>query len=203
MYAFLNSMKHVAGHRCPLCGCRRQGKCRPQKPTLEERFWIKVDKAPGFGPWGDCWKWTAGVSNSGRGVFSVNTGRSTSAHIVAYELVKGSIPKGLELDHLCRTGICVNPEHLEPVTHLVNMLRSSLYKGGISKTQRSLGFSIKRSQCKHGHPLSGKNLYVNPNTGKRSCRACMSSSSMAWARRNHDHVKAYHKEWRDKRGIKP
>ena len=40
----------------------------------------------------------------------------------------GPIPEGLELDHLCKNGKCVNPAHLEPVTHAENIRRSRLAK---------------------------------------------------------------------------
>lgn len=40
-----------------------------------------------------------------------------------YELLVGPIPPGLQIDHLCRNKICVNPAHLEPVTHRENLMR--------------------------------------------------------------------------------
>ena len=45
------------------------------------------------------------------------------AHRVYYERHVGPVPEGLELDHLCRNPGCVNPEHLEPVTHAENIRR--------------------------------------------------------------------------------
>lgn len=53
-------------------------------------------------------------------------GRQTAAHRAMYEQVVGPIPAGLELDHLCRVPACINPDHLEPVTRLVNVRRSRL-----------------------------------------------------------------------------
>jgi hypothetical protein len=47
------------------------------------------------------------------------------AHDFFYRLLVGPVPAGLELDHLCRVKLCVNPIHLEPVTHLENMRRAS------------------------------------------------------------------------------
>lgn len=47
------------------------------------------------------------------------------AHQVFYELHVGPIPRGLELDHLCQNPSCVNPAHLEPVTHAENVRRGA------------------------------------------------------------------------------
>jgi len=95
-----------------------------------ERFWPKVNKdgpvpehRPDLGP---CWIWTAG-GDYGRGRFAVvgRSGRLLLAHRFAYELLIGPIPEGLTLDHLCMTPLCVNPEHLEPVTQAENSRRAA------------------------------------------------------------------------------
>ena len=78
---------------------------------LPERFWNKVNKTEG------CWLWTAALSH-GYGRF----GKGGAAHRLAWEDRNGPIPEGLVLDHLCRVPRCVNPEHLEPVTHRENTL---------------------------------------------------------------------------------
>lgn len=104
-------------------------------PTVDERFWSKVDKN---GPtplvsWdgtplsGNCWLWTAGSMPAGYGNFmhkhENNKPSWIGAHRYAYEAIVGSIPDGLTLDHLCRTPACVNPDHLEPVTKAENTRR--------------------------------------------------------------------------------
>lgn len=90
--------------------------------TLAERFWSKVDKS------GDCWLWTAALNNEGYGVFFVTVAKgkyaTRLAHRIALELSGIEVPEGLEPDHLCRTSNCVRPDHLELVTHQVNMVRA-------------------------------------------------------------------------------
>jgi len=71
-----------------------------------------------------CWIWLGSRRGHGYGKVGVN-GRYVGAHRAFYERDKGSIPDGMELDHLCRVRLCVNPDHLEVVTHKENMRRGS------------------------------------------------------------------------------
>lgn len=89
----------------------------------EEKFWLKVS----FRPDG-CWEWTGHRDDKGYGTtWEVGAAafRSTKAHRMAYRLIFSNIPDGLELDHLCRHRECVNPWHLEPISHLGNMRRGA------------------------------------------------------------------------------
>lgn len=123
-------------------------------PDLMERLSEKyVEDAAG------CWLWTAAVGGGGYGYLWAH-GRVARAHRVAYELHVGPIPEGLDLDHLCRNRLCVNPEHLEPVTRSEN-LRRGLHGGG----------PIPKAECKRGHPFDAENTRIT-STGKRRCRAC-------------------------------
>lgn len=95
---------------------------------LEERFWSKASWT--LDGWGTrespCWGWLAGKNHDGYGKFGLY-GDSLFAHRIAYELERSEIPDDLELDHLCRNKGCVNPWHLESVTHVENMKRTSGY----------------------------------------------------------------------------
>lgn len=88
----------------------------------EARFWSHVDAE------GDCWEWTVSTGSHGYGQFAVGGlgGTMVLAHRYAFELLVGPIPEGLTLDHLCRNKICVNPDHLEPVTLVLNGQRARL-----------------------------------------------------------------------------
>jgi hypothetical protein len=70
-----------------------------------------------------CWIWQLSLYPDGYGKISVN-GKTTYAHIVYYEGEHGPIPDGLVLDHKCRVRMCVNPDHLEPVTDAENIRRA-------------------------------------------------------------------------------
>jgi len=89
----------------------------------DERFWSKVAGGkPGAA--GECWLWIGAITKNGYGNFWLTDVKSNVfAHRWAYERLRGPIPTGLVIDHLCRVRHCVNPEHMEPVTIRVNSLR--------------------------------------------------------------------------------
>jgi hypothetical protein len=82
----------------------------------------------------DCWLWQASCAAHYPQIHAGDKVRK--AHVVLYELMIGPVPDGLELDHLCRTYRCVNPWHMEPVTRLENVRRSSATK--LSMAQREV-----------------------------------------------------------------
>ena len=87
---------------------------------MAPRFWRHVDK----GAPGGCWQWTAGGNQLGYGQFRTPDGMKV-AHRVAWELLRGSIPDGMELDHRCHNRGCVNPDHLRVVSRVENMQNHS------------------------------------------------------------------------------
>jgi hypothetical protein len=121
-------------------------------PRIAEK--IAVDEATG------CWLWTAGKDRDGYARVGWQ-GRSVSAHRLTYCLLVGEIPTGLEIDHLCRVRHCVQPDHLEPVTHRENTLRGNTIPAA----------HAARTHCVHGHEFTGANLRISPD-GRRECRAC-------------------------------
>lgn len=104
---------------CRSCACAL-GQANRRWPTIEQRFWDKVDKTPGFGPWGDCWRWTGGCDEFGYGSLNRGGQKGRTAHRTSYELNVGAIPTGLVVRHKCDTPSCVRPDHLETGTHQDN-----------------------------------------------------------------------------------
>ena len=115
---------------------------------MSDRFWAQVT------PTGACWLWTGRQTPDGYGRFS-----GQGAHRVAYELLVGVIPEGMELDHLCRIPLCVNPDHLEPVDRAENIRRR---------------YALV-THCRNGHRFTVDNTYPLPaglTSGTRACRTC-------------------------------
>ena len=101
---------------------------------------------------GECWIWQGTLNHAGYGYFTFKQ-RGYLAHRYIYALARGPIPPMLDLDHLCRRPACVNPAHLEAVSHQVNMFR------------------IRAPHCGKGHLYTLENTYIYKN-GKRACRQC-------------------------------
>lgn len=86
--------------------------------------WI-VEDGPLLSP---CWIWQRSVTRDGYAHARVD-GKIRRVHRVMWERTNGAVPSGLELDHLCRVRACVNPDHLEPVSHAENVRRGLRARG--------------------------------------------------------------------------
>ncbi len=135
--------------------------------TVLERFDAKWESESNRG----CWLWTASKFRNGYGQF-YDGQRNTGAHQFSFEFFKGRVPAGLQIDHLCRTRHCVNPDHLEAVTCQENLLRS----GDTIATKHAA-----KTHCPQGH------LYDEDNTyhyrGTRGCLKCRRFRAREWHRK--------------------
>lgn len=104
-----------------------------------------------------CWLWTGSVGRDGYGLVWRGK-RPSDAHRVVYELLRGLVPEGLVLDHLCRRRLCCRPLHLEAVSQ------------GENERRKSWAFRSSRVRCPVGHDLT-LHSYVTPEGG-RLCRLC-------------------------------
>lgn len=133
---------------CSLDGCDRpikaRGYCNPhynqqrlgkpfkapsvQDQLIEVRFWAKVHKTE------TCWEWVGGKQPRGYGTFGVE-GKIKLAHRVAWEWLRGPIPEGMVIDHICHNRSCVNPDHLRVAT----IKQNGEYRRGPNRNNRSSG----------------------------------------------------------------
>lgn len=121
--------------------------------NADEWLWSRLKKS------GDCWLWTGCTRDRGYGTVSIK-GRQECAHRMAYELTHGKIPEGKILDHLCRQPACCNPDHLEVVTHKINILRG----------KSPSAINARKTHCRHGHAFTVENTRIS--RGGRYCRTC-------------------------------
>lgn len=127
-----------------------------------EAFWVKVEKTR------SCWNWIGHINPLGYGQTRWKD-KTLYAHRVSFELKKGEIPKGLEIDHLCRNRRCVNPTHMEAVTRKINLLRGNTFQA----------INVAKTHCPKGHAYDYVDTY-----GKRRCRKCYFASQKKWRDKN-------------------
>lgn len=143
------------------------------------RFWAKVVIDPS-----GCLLWTASAFSAGYGQFK-HGGRTLAAHRFAYTALVGPVPDGLVLDHLCRNKRCAAPDHLEPVTDRVNILRG----------EAPPAINAAKTACMRGHLLDEANTYI-VRPGKRLCRACERARKIAERESRRAEINEYKRAWR-------
>lgn len=145
-----------------------------REPMRRSQEWVKariVVVASG------CWEWTSSLSAAGYGVTTYKpkygvtrkTPYQALAHRLSYEAFVGPIPAGLTIDHLCRNTRCANPDHLETVDIITNIMRGN----GVGAVR------ARMVKCIRGHELS---TATYPSVGKprRYCRTCAKAREQAY-----------------------
>ena len=124
-------------------------------PTLE---WLEAHtvRRPCAVPLTECWIWQRTINADGYARITIS-GRDTSVHRLAYELVHGPVSCWLVIDHLCRQRACINPLHGEAVTQTENILRGEAPSVIAYRTGRCV-------KCGAPH---------EPVGGRMRCKACL------------------------------
>ena len=175
-----------------------------RKVPAEERFWPRVNPygpvPPEHSELGPCWLWTGTPNKDGYGRIRVSRSSVPMVHRYLWEKVRGVVPDGHELDHLCEVRACVRPSHLEVVTHEENVRRG---KGGEHWTAKT--------RCPQGHEYDEQNTRIN-SKGARVCRQCSTDKSREfrladpqasrdrvrqWRQENPEWARQYRREHRD------
>lgn len=114
-----------------------------------------------------CWEWKGKTNSVGRyGLIFAKLDGKTRTFLV-HRLMYGTVPDGLQLDHLCRNTVCCNPWHLDPVTHGENVRR----------------YTATITHCPRGHAYDDMNTAVHNR--RRVCLTCRADDK--WLR---DHPEA-------------
>ena len=140
--------------------------------TVRERFEAKVDRSAGSD---GCHLWRGAVQSAGYGAMRVS-GRVVLAHRLAWELERGPIPDGHQVDHVaalgCESLLCVNVAHLEPVPQIENLRRQ--HEAGRLNTVAMIDAAARvkreRTHCRRGHPFTPENTRIEGRA--RHCRTC-------------------------------
>ena len=146
----------------------RNGRSPSSCPTLAGRFMARLVVLET-----GCWTLKGAPDTTGYvRIRDRGAKRYSHGHRVAYNLFKGPVPEGLQIDHLCRNRRCVNPDHLEAVTQRENILRG-------------MGFAaiaVRTNRCTRGHEYTPENT-LRYSGGKRDCRSCLKRRNDARPRR--------------------
>ena len=105
-----------------------------------------------------CWIFDGNIRSDGYGSMNMIVhGRGVSpAHRISYLLFNGSLVVGKEINHICRNKSCVNPDHLEQITHSGNMLWRNFTK----------------THCLNGHEYTPENTIWDASMRCKRCRKC-------------------------------
>lgn len=127
-----------------------------------QKLLSKTEPEPNTG----CFLWTGSGERYGRVLYK---GTNQYAHRVAYELVFGTVPAGMNVLHHCHVGLCINPDHLYAGTQSENHA-DMMFAGREKPHKRGV------THCPYGHEYTPENTYRFPRTGSRVCKTCRSIS---------------------------
>lgn len=121
---------------------------------------------------GECIEWTGALDKHGYGVVSIDR-KTFRVHRLAVILSGRRYPKGYVTDHLCRNRKCINPDHLDVVTNVVNIMRGQSFGA----------LNALKTHCPYGHILDG--IRISPLNKKRRWKRCRKCNTLAYRKRRY------------------
>ena len=157
------------------------------RKTIEERFWVKVNKTD------DCWEWTAHKLFNGYGRFSIR-GKPDYSHRIAWELASGKYPTGEQVLHTCDNPACVKIDHLFLGTLKENMA---------DRSAKNRQCNRQKFECRHGFKFS---YTANNKRTAKDCAICQkqreyrnSGNTVRKKEKSYEYNKRYRDEQKKKR----
>lgn len=117
-----------------------------------------------------CIEWLGYLDADGYGRYYANYPNTVYVHRIAFERTKGSIPEGMQVDHICFNRKCLNPDHLQLLTASENARRISP-EGRLAWRLAQERRRQDVTHCQRGHEFSADNTKVD-RRGQRSCKTC-------------------------------
>lgn len=136
----------------PLLG---YGEANPRTRLRNAPAHLRVMYRTSVAPSG-CWEFQGCRDVKGYGKARDDDGRSVAPHLITYRYQFGTVPEGLEVDHLCFNRACVRPDHLEAVTREENVRRGRVNQ------------NADKTQCDYGHPLGVDRRVCTPCNTRRT-----------------------------------
>ena len=114
-----------------------------------------------------CWEWQGHITRFGYGTYGK---QNYMVHRVIYEMLVDKLGPEDSIDHLCQNKRCVNPEHMEVVDLIENVMRNDSF----------YSINHRKTECINGHEFDESNTYIHPTRGNRHCKKCQVTRRKSW-----------------------
>jgi hypothetical protein len=126
-----------------------------------------------------CVEWTGYTTKAGYGAIGTQNKQTEPTHRVAWKLINGPIPEGLDVLHHCDNPPCCNAYDTE--NHLFLGTDADNTADKVSKNRQARS-NLAKTHCPAGHRYNKTNTFTDTK-GSRHCRKCDLARHLNPARR--------------------